>query len=99
MRAAFVVGHCMKLVNDQRFRPLESASTALGCQEDVERFWSGDEYVRRLLRHLLPLALRSVSGSHRHANVWEWSPALFREVLEFAQGAHEVASNIVRERP
>ena len=69
MGAALVVCDRVKLVHDERSRPRKSTSTTLGSQQDIERLWSCDEHMRRLLCHLLPLALRGVPSSHRHANV------------------------------
>ena len=98
VRPALVVGNGMELVDDEGAHVLQSPATALGGQENEERFGRRNEHMGRLLRHSLSLALGRISRSHGDSNVRKRSSPRLREVLQVAQGRHQVAMDIVRER-
>ena len=72
--AALVSGHRVDLVHDDRVRALQHLPAALGGEQDVERLGRGDEDVRRLGDHALPLRGRGVAGAHGRADVVQREP-------------------------
>ena len=67
--AALVPGHRVDLVDDHRVRVLQHLPAALCREKDVERLRRGDEDVRRVRDHALPLGRRGVAGAHGGADV------------------------------
>ncbi|OPZ76613.1 MAG: hypothetical protein BWY77_01862 [bacterium ADurb.Bin431] len=67
--AALVPGERVDFVHDDGLDGAEHLSRLGAGEQQVERFRCGDEDVRRLAEHRLPVALRGVAGAHRHADV------------------------------
>ena len=54
--------------------PFRCVAPALRREQDVERLGCRDQYVRRALRHRLPLFGRRVAGAHRGADLLQGHP-------------------------
>ena len=66
---AFVSGEGVDFVHDDGADGTEHFARFGAGEQQVERFRRGDEDVRRLAEHGLPVALWGITGAHRHADV------------------------------
>ena len=98
MRAAFVAGDGVDLVDDHRVRLFEHLPAALGGEQDVERLGRRDEDVRRPAHHRLPLVCRRIAGAHEDANLRQRHATLRGELLNLGQRLLQVLLNVVGER-
>ena len=87
VRPALGLRDRVDLVHDQPLHALEQLSRARG-EHEVERLRRGDQHVRRLAQHRLPLALRRVAGAEPHRHV----------AADALQRRAQVALDVVGER-
>src|SRR5215475_6184513 len=98
MRAALVANHRVNFIDDQRASGLEHATTAITGKQDVERFWSSNNYVRRTLDHRRPFVSWSITCAHKRSDVDFIEPECFQFFLYAGERLLEVLLNIVRKR-
>jgi hypothetical protein len=97
MGAALVVGDGVDLVDDDGADSAEVFPALAGGKEDVERFWSGDEDVRRVAEHGGTLFGQGVAGADAGADLRAEETALHGEVLDLGQGGVKVFLDVVGE--
>ena len=98
VRAALVVGHGMDLVHDHGPRGAQHAPRAFRGQQNEQRFRRGDQDVRRLLAHLLPLPHRRVAGAHGGADGREQDALFGGQRGDLGQRRLQVLADVVAER-
>ncbi len=98
MGAALVVGYGVNFVHDDGFDRCKHFAASRRGQQDVERFWSGDQNVRRTRQHGSALMRERVAGAHGGANFRHEHAALSGELQNFAKGDFEVFLNVVAKR-
>ena len=79
MGPAFVVGHSVDLIEDERLDVDEEIPSAPGGQKEEQRLGRGDEDVRSLVEHLAALVGRRVAGADGCSYVAEWDALPFGE--------------------
>ncbi len=98
MRAAFVAGDRVDLIDDHGAAGGEHVAPRLRTEQNVQRFRGGHDDVRRLAPHARTFGLRCVSRAHHRAN------GHVRQIQgrEFFTNTHqrcvEIALNVVRQR-
>ena len=80
MCATLVVGNCVNLVHDYGFDIAQNGPAALRREQDVERFGSRDQDVRRMLQHRPALVHERVAGADRGANLGHEQATLARHL-------------------
>ncbi len=99
MRATFVVGKSVDLVDDHRFhRPQELTALGRG-EEDEKRLRGGHEDMGRRPEHPLPLGRRRISGADGGSDGSEGEPSLDRPRPDRVERVLEVLADVVRKRP
>ena len=98
MRATFVAGHRMNLIQYHRLNGLEHATTGLRCQQYVQRLRRRDEDVGWTPPHPRPLALGRVPRADHGANRCVGESALQQHVANTDQRYLQVLLNVVGQR-
>ena len=96
MRAAFVVGYGVNLVDDDGADAAEMFARFACSEEDVEGFWCGDEDVGRVAEHGGTLFGESVASADASVDFRTEIAALHCELLDLGQGRVEIFLHIVR---
>src|SRR5215470_17128917 len=68
MRASLVSDERMDFIYDQSPGRAEHRAAAVTGEQQIERFGSSDNYVRRTARHLCAFSRRSIAGPHQGSN-------------------------------
>src|SRR5881394_3116909 len=98
MAAPLVPRHGMDLVHDDRPDRPQHFAGALGRQNQIERFRRGDQDVRRLLEHRLPLRLGRVTSADQRPHLDIGQPLLPQARTDLGERLREVFLDVVRER-
>ena len=98
VRTAFVAHYRMNFVDDQRARRFQHPAAAFAGQQNVKRFGSRDDDMRRTLRHRSALRSRCVTCSDQRANVYFRQAQRFQFFLNTFQWRLQVALDVVTER-
>ena len=98
MRAAFVVGDRVNLIDDDRVHAPQMLAALLGGEQDVQRFGRRDQDVWRRLQHGAPLRCGRVAGPHRGPHRGAQIPTLQRQLLNLPQWRLQIFLDVVRER-
>ena len=98
MRAALVVGDRVNFIHDHRAHRAQNFAALCGREQNVERFGSGNENVRRTVKHRAAFVHQSVAGAHGGANFRHQEAALARQLQDFAERHVEIFLNVVAER-
>ena len=98
MSPAFVIGHCVDFVDDDRPRGAQHSARLLGRHQDEQRFRRRDKDVRRLPAHLLALIHGCVAGTDGGANGRERHAPSFGEFANLRERNFEVLPDVVAQR-
>ncbi len=98
MRAAFIVGDGMDFIHDHRFDIAQDGAAALGRQKDIERFWSGNQNMRRPHQHFAPFVHQGVAGAHADADFGHQQATFGGFTKNFAQRELEIFLDVVAQR-
>ena len=96
--ASPVAGDRVDLVDDHGAHAPQVLAAALRRDQQVERLGRGDQDVRRLAHHRLPLALRRVSAAHRRADRRGLEAEFRGDRADLLERGLEVALDVVAER-
>ena len=97
MGTAFIVRYGVDLVDDHRAGGLEHGAAPIRGQQDEQGFGSGDQNVRRGLRHLLALVWRGVAGPDSRPNRPEVHAPFLGEFPNLGQRSRQVLLDVVAE--
>ena len=95
MGPTLIAGHGMDLVYDDGFDMTEDLPALFAREYEVERFWGGDENVRRPPDHLLPLSCRRIPRADQGADLRAARLLLAGQAQQISQGHLQVALNVV----
>src|SRR5262249_39662758 len=93
--AALVVGHGVNLAHDYRVHVAQDGAAALRREQDAERFWRGDQNMRRAFEHLLALVAERVTGADGSTNFGHQQPFFAGQRGDFTQRTFQVLLDIV----
>jgi len=85
-------------VHDDRADGLENGAALLRREQDVERFWRGDQDVRRVPQHRLARGHQRVARADGRADFREVEAALTAQTNDLGERAVEVLLDVVAER-
>ena len=91
----FIVRDGMDLIDDYRFDIAQDGSASLGGKQDVERFRSGYQNVRRPLQHCPALMHERVAGADSSADLRHEQTALEGYPQNFTERNFEVLLDVV----
>ena len=98
MRAALVVRHGVNLIDDHGLHRAQNLAALARRQQDVERFRSRHQNMRRPAEHRLALMHVRIAGAHGGANFRHQVTALLRQRNDLAKGYIEILLDVVAER-
>ena len=98
MHTALVIRHGMNLVYDHGLDIAQDRAALVGSQQNVERFGSRNQNVRRPLQHGPPLVRERVAGADRRANFRHQQPALPRQSEDLSQRHFKILLDVVAQR-
>ena len=96
-RSPLGIAYIVDLVEDHPLDVLQVLLEFGGCEDEGHRLGGGDEDVRRMTDHLLPLVLRRIAGTYRDADVWHIHPFPGGELLHLGKGVAQIALDVVRQ--
>jgi hypothetical protein len=97
VRAAFVVGYGVDLIDDDSVDAAEMFARFAGSEEDIEGLGGGDEDVGRITEHGGTLFGEGVAGADGGAYLGAEIAALHCELLDLGKGGVEIFLHIVGE--
>jgi hypothetical protein len=98
MRAALVVGHGVDFVHDHGFDIAQDGAASFRRQQDVERFGSRNQNMRRPLQHGAALVHQGVAGANRGANLRHQQAAVTRHLKNLPQRSFKIFLDVVAQR-
>ncbi len=97
MRTALVADDRVNFVDNQRARRFQHPPPAFAGQQDVKRFRSRDDDVRRTLRHRGAFGGGRVAGAHERADVDFGQAQRFQFCLNSFERNLQISLNVVAE--
>ena len=97
MDAALVASHGVDFIDDHRLDVAQNFPASLASEEQIERFRSRDENVRRPAEHLLPLLGRRIARADQGANLLAIRMLLPGQQQNLGQRPLQIALNVVRQ--
>src|ERR1700751_6209365 len=98
MGTAFVVSYGMDFIHDDRVNGPQDFAALRRSKEDVERFRSSYQNMRRMRQHDAALMRERIAGPHRGTNLRHQDSALPGERKDFAQRNFQVFLNVIAQR-
>jgi hypothetical protein len=98
MGTAFVVSYGMDFIHDDRVNGPQDFAALRRSKEDVERFRSSYQNMRRTRQHGAALMRERIAGPHRGTNLRHQDPALPGELQDFSQRNFQVFLNVIAQR-
>src|SRR5579883_186649 len=95
MRASFVAGDGVNLVEDQSFHGAQHFASAFRSKKYVQRFGRGDENVRRFFAHRGSFGLRRISGADGGPDGGEMQASGSGQTGDSLKGDVEIFVNVV----
>jgi hypothetical protein len=97
VRPAFVLSDGMDFVHDHRLGRLEKTPATLRRKQNIKRFRSGNQNVRRRSHHGLPFVRRRITRADGDPNFRNKNPFRPCQLKNLGQGLLEVLGDIVAE--
>src|SRR6185369_4207331 len=97
VRTAFISNHGVDFVENHGASGFQHATPAVAGQQDVERFWSGDDDMWRTLRHRRAFGRWRVAGANKSANVHLGESEIFEFFLNSLERHLEIPLHVVAE--
>ena len=99
MRSPFVAGQRMNFIDDHCFHAAEHFAAFNTREQQVQRFRSGDQQMRRPAEHRRPIAVGGVAGADDGANWLRLVTGIESRLSQFRERHFQIAVDIVRKRP
>src|SRR5437868_1326107 len=98
MRATFVIGDSVNLIDDHGLHLVQNGTTLFRSEQYVKRLRRGDQDVRRTLQHQAAVGGKGIAGADGTANLRHQQAALASQLHDLAQRNLEVAVNVIAQR-
>ena len=95
MCAALVVGYGVDFVHDYGFDVAKNGSALFRGQQNVKRFGSSHQNMRRPLQHRATLGHQRVASANGGANLRHQQSALTRHLKNFAERPFKILLNVI----
>src|SRR5258705_11962311 len=98
MAPALVRRNRMNLIDDHGPGGCKHPATGIRSEQDVKRFRSGDDDMRRSATHALALSRRRIAGTHPAANIDVGQALLAQHRTDLRYWNVQIFSDVVRQR-
>ena len=98
MRSPLILGYGVNFIDNNGLGVFQESPTSFGRQQDIERLRRGDENMRRVADHRLPLMGRGIPGTHGDSDAGQENSLRVGQPIDLCQRRLKIFRNVIAQR-